>query len=292
MGAQLQPSQGEHAFEALVLAWSERGQALPVPVIASVFDDLLAADVQAEGVGRLELADIHIDAEGRASLSQPARLDAFGPALRAALTGGGQGVEIPRRACSILARLSSEDPADGPSSPEQLRSWVRSALGQPAERAELQALLGIQPLPVPELASVVGDVSELATLPPHASPAQDSPAAEVTLPPPVVAAPEGGPTLIDGHPGQADDSVLPTPPPAEHSVLTPLPYADARPVVRHNSAINEPRVSLTAAPAARRTALPAYRGHDRLNVEEERGWWPWLLVGALGGLAGYLLLFW
>lgn len=276
MGMQTEHGAGARAFEALVLAWSQRGQALPVPVIASVFDDLLAADIQAEGVGRLELADIRIDAEGRASLPQPARLDAIGPVLRAALSGGGQGVEIPRRACSILARLSSDDPADGPSSPEQLRSWVRSALGQPAERAELQVLMGIQPLPVPELASVVGDVSELATLPPHASPAP-----ELTLPPPQAPAVEGGPTLID------------VPPPAEPSELpTPPPVGDSRPVVRYNSAINEPRVSLTAAPAARRTAIPSYRGRDRLNVDEERGWWPWLLVGVLGGLAGYLLLFW
>lgn len=252
---------------ALVQAWSARGQLLPVPVIAAMFDDLLAADVDPFGRSELDLADIQLNAEGRASLDFAVAPAAFGAALGAALTGAGAAAEVPHRARFILARLESGDPADAPSSPTQLRAWVRGALGQPASAAELRAVLQDRDLlPVPELASIAaGDPSELDTLLPHSSEAAEPE--------------EVGATFIDG----------PVPIPSEvHSAAPGDPRA--RPVVRHSSSINEPRVSLAVAPAARRTAAPTHR-LDPLHGDD-RSWWPWVLVAVLAGAAGYLLLFW
>ncbi len=126
-----------------------RGAENPIPVAAvvSIFDDLLAADADPPADRSPDLDDVLIDKAGVARLDIAADLAAVADLLVQTL-----GEDVPAGARSFVERLRSDAPEDRPADAPQLRGWMRDALGQPADRAEIIALVGsvAAPLPVPE----------------------------------------------------------------------------------------------------------------------------------------------
>jgi hypothetical protein len=147
----------------LVAAWAERGAALPVAIVVSVFDDLLEdapsfahALSQVPSGKPLALDDIAIDRAGIARLKLPAAdaVAELSRLLRDALAGGGGDEVIPAAAQPLLRQALSGDPWVRPSDPDVMRSWIRKALGPPAARQEVSAAVeaaSSPPLAVPSM---------------------------------------------------------------------------------------------------------------------------------------------
>lgn len=292
---------------------ADRGQLMPVAVVLSLFDDLLLQVSEGAPDRMLSLDEIALDAAGRASFMGPANLAALGRLLEPALTGDPAMMDPPAAACSILARLQSDDPMDRPVDAEQLRGWLRDALGSPAPRDEVCRLFWVDgfpaeeahfeapaptgvdfhadfesqvesrleaPLPVPPAAR---ESDDLATLPPTGS--QDLMRPDLTF----IDSPD------QPRPGDAAGLI-------EHLAGPPIPEAvsdaeygdpasDSRQVVRHASTMNEPRVAIRTAPAARRSAKPQGYSQQRWDAEDG-SWLPWVLAAVLAGIAAYVLLVW
>jgi hypothetical protein len=171
-------------FGAVVRTWHDRGEPVPVAVVVSVFDDVLADSVDDSGAGAADLEAVRVRPSGAAFVARPLRLSAVAPLLMEALGADlpDEGA-VPPAAWGLFERLTSDDPGARPADAEQLRQWLRDALGAPATHEEVRdcvfhALMGTQ-----------DDVHELETLPP--APSEEplpvpEPAAEenvVTLPP-------------------------------------------------------------------------------------------------------------
>lgn len=193
------PAGQSAAFADVVHAWHARGEPVPVAVVASVFDDVLAGSVQDDGRASLQLEDLRVTPGGAAYLTRPAQLSAVCPLLMEAMGADLLGDQaVPPAAWALFDKLTSDEPSDHPADAEQLRQWLRETLGTPATHEEVRdcvfhALMGGGEAPesaleVPEAADDDDDVHELETLPPHSAaplPVPD-PAAEAavaTLPP-------------------------------------------------------------------------------------------------------------
>ena len=172
------------AFGAVVRTWHDRGEPVPVAVVVSVFDDLLATSVAPDGGSATDLDAVRVRPTGAAFLARAVRLPAVTPLLMEALGADlpDEGA-VPPAAWGLFERLTSDDPGARPADGEQLRQWLRESLGAPATHEEVRdcvfhALMGLQ-----------DDVHELETLPP--APSEEplpvpEPAADdnvVTLPP-------------------------------------------------------------------------------------------------------------
>ena len=123
---------------------------IPVAAVVSVFDDLLAGEADPPGARTPDLDDVLVDQAGVARLDIAADLRSIAGLLIETL-----GDDVPDAARSFIGRLKSDAADDQPADAAQLRSWMREALGQPADRSEVIALVAsvASPLPVPEPAS-------------------------------------------------------------------------------------------------------------------------------------------
>ncbi|MCA9551238.1 MAG: hypothetical protein KC933_14475 [Myxococcales bacterium] len=181
----------------MVRTWHDRGEPVPVAVVVSVFDDVLASSVTEDGASDADLEMVRVRAGGAAFLPRPVCLSAVAPMLMEALGADlpDEGA-VPPAAWGLFDRLTSDEPGEGPADAEQLRQWLRDALGAPATHEEvrdcvLHALVGVREAPavVSERPAGSDDVHELEALPP--APSEEplpvpEPAAEenvVTLPP-------------------------------------------------------------------------------------------------------------
>lgn len=176
------------SFADVVRAWHARGEPVPVAVVASVFDDVLATSIDVDGLEMADLEDVRVTPAGRAHLLRPHRLTAVSPMLMEALGADLPGDHaVPSAAWGLFDRLTSDDPTECPADAEQLRQWLRDSLGTPATHDEVRDCV---------YSALHADdededdaVHELETLPPHPSDAPlpiPEPAAEedmVTLPP-------------------------------------------------------------------------------------------------------------
>lgn len=130
-------------FGRLVARWAEVGAALPVAVVVSVFDDLLAAAEGTSGLPTrarpLGLGDIMVDDAGVARLATPGPITVqeLGELLRAALAGGSGDSAIPGAAHALLGRLRADAPSVEACDAEMVRVRLREALGPPAARHEV-----------------------------------------------------------------------------------------------------------------------------------------------------------
>jgi hypothetical protein len=208
----------------LVAAWAERGAALPVAVVVSIFDDLLEdAPLFARAVSRipsqrpLALDDIAVDRTGFARLFCPVE-DAVLELVRLlqeALSGPSGGDGIPPAAQALLRHGTSDDRWVRPANADALRRWLRSALGPPAARQEVSALV------------------EAASQPPLAVPS---------------AVPSGAPSLIP--PVEVEIPILSA---IEQQALTPQKSDNPVPV---QVPVRVPTAPPIAPPIAPPTALP------------------------------------
>ncbi len=115
----------------LVDHWQDAGAAVPVAIVVSVFDDVLMGALEPDGDEDVGLDAITVDDSGHAYVLRPVGLDGAGRLLVRAL-----GDDVPSNAQPLVARLmDGERPLDA----EQLRQWMRDALGAPASREEVQA---------------------------------------------------------------------------------------------------------------------------------------------------------
>ena len=115
----------------LVERWQDAGAAVPVAIVVSVFDDVLAALPDTADERDADFDAIVVDDAGHAFTRAPLGLRGAGRLLVRAL-----GDEVPSAARPLVARLTDgERPADA----EQLRQWMRDALGAPASREEVTA---------------------------------------------------------------------------------------------------------------------------------------------------------
>ncbi|MEL7239787.1 MAG: hypothetical protein AAGK78_13090, partial [Planctomycetota bacterium] len=135
---------------------------IPVAAVVSIFDDLLAADVDPPGQRAPDLDDVLIDQAGVARLEVAADLASIGRLLIETLND-----DVPSAGRWLIDRLKGGD-AEAPSDAAQLRNWLRDAFGQPADRAEIIELATsvAAPLPVPEPADD-DPVHDLETIPPN-----------------------------------------------------------------------------------------------------------------------------
>lgn len=133
-------------FGHLVDIWAERDAALPVAVVVSVFDDLLASSGgdYATRPRPLGLDDILIDGAGIAHLAASGSIVAaeVTALLTKALEGGAGEAAIPPSARAFLSRLA-DDPAMITADNDHLRQQLRGALGTPASRPEMIDCLAI-----------------------------------------------------------------------------------------------------------------------------------------------------
>lgn len=143
-GASLAPSHQHHGrtLAALIDAWSRVGAHVPVAVVVSIFDDLLAQAIDGDVEAKtLSLSDVIVEPSGFARLAPNAALSgtavALGPLFARALGYGRDDDAIPSIAQGLVARLASDDPLDRPMDAEQLRGWIRDVLGVPATREEV-----------------------------------------------------------------------------------------------------------------------------------------------------------
>lgn len=302
----------ESAFAALVEAWARNDASVPVALVASIFDDLLDSDLPKYG-GTLRFDDVSIDVRGVASMR---------PGLSASMEGLAQllmralGEDAPAHAQPMLARLADEAPRDG----EELRMWIREALGAPAPHEEVAWALSVI-LPEPERvlgsAETAIDFAELAeerdnateimrvrSAPPLAVSSVKPAPVLPSMPPPLKSSLKPAPAPVEEIPVP---SLRPAAPDFEVAILSALPekaadqvatetvlptmlptempseepvQADSRPVVRVEMPKSNTRV--TTAPAARRSAKPALDPRDSLRIPDDRPHWgAWVFVVAL-----------
>jgi hypothetical protein len=306
------------AFSALIEAWSRNDTSMPVALVVSIFDDLLAQNEELPKYGgTLRFDDISIDVLGVASMR---------PGLSASIEGLAQlmvralGEDAPAHAWSMIARLSDEPPRDV----EELRMWIRESLGAPAPHDELAlALTATLPAPSPVLGSAEAalDFAEMVDEREHATeiirtrsapPVSASTSAVSSAPPvrenrrdfevPILSAvPEKAPSLVPQSVPPESVDVLPTILPTQMPALVPAsdpPEAalaegtavpvDNRPVVRVQ--VPKSNVRVTTAPAARRSAKPASDPRDSLRIPDDRPHWgAWVFVIMLVAIG---VLFW
>ncbi len=152
-------------LDGLVRVWNARGAALPVAVVASIFDDVLEDSQWGDGSsGSLPPSggeDIYIDYTGFAHCGQrdPSLLGLVSILERALGDGTGE-FAVPPLARVLLERLTSEEPSDRPRDAEELRSWLRDALGSPASRDEVLACVDAATRDLLPLAETDDDDSE------------------------------------------------------------------------------------------------------------------------------------
>lgn len=72
-------------FGAVVRTWHDRGEPVPVAVVVSVFDDVLASSVTEDGASDADLEMVRVRAGGAAFLPRPVCLSAVAPMLMEAL---------------------------------------------------------------------------------------------------------------------------------------------------------------------------------------------------------------
>ena len=140
-------------------------QPIPVAAVVSIFDDLLAADADPLGPRAPDLDDVLIDQVGVARLDVAADLAAIARLLVETLAD-----DVPAAGRWLIERLKSDAADDQPADSEQLRAWLRDALGQPADRDEVLALVmtASAPLPVPEAVPPEEEaMHDVETIPPH-----------------------------------------------------------------------------------------------------------------------------
>ncbi len=169
------------SFAEIVRAWHARGEAVPVAVVVSVFDDILATSVADDGKAAIDLEHVRVTPEGRAQLSCTGRLSAIVGMLMEALGADLPGDAVPPAAWGLFERLTSDDATESPMDAEQVRQWIRDSLGAPATHEEVQECAQEALAPAEE------DLHELETLPPRPS--------DVLLPIPEPAIDEGMATL-------------------------------------------------------------------------------------------------
>ncbi|MEQ9501968.1 MAG: hypothetical protein RIT81_34160 [Deltaproteobacteria bacterium] len=122
---------GQACLGTLVDHWQDAGAAVPVAIVVSVFDDVLMGALESDAEDDVGLDAITVDDSGHAFVRRPVGLDGAGRLLVRAL-----GDDVPSNAQPLVARLmDGERPIDA----EQLRQWMRDALGAPASREEVQA---------------------------------------------------------------------------------------------------------------------------------------------------------
>ena len=149
----------------VVRAGRASGHPIPVAAVVSIFDDLLAGDADPPAERTPDLDDVLIDSAGVARIDTAADLAALGQLLVEALDD-----QVPAAGRWLVERLTGDDAADRPTDAAQLRAWVRDALGQPADRSEVVALVKSlsSPLPVPEPVTADDDgLHDLETIPPN-----------------------------------------------------------------------------------------------------------------------------
>ena len=273
----------DRTLGTLVRAWNDRGEALPVAVVVSVFDDLLETDGEARSAERPDLDDVVIDDRGVAHLGAPTSLDGLAPLLARAL-GTGQPADdaVPAQARSLVERLASDDPIDRPADAEQLRRWLRDTLGAPAPREEVlaclesatgdlprmdvpEASLSREPGHATELDAAEPDVAEAeAPIPPAV--AEDSAEEELSeaptlLPAPTLLAP--GETALPV-PELADDQTeTPTLLPAPSDAVAPVPV-----VVAVDAVVASADAVMIGADGGGEVAREERRARARAVVEE------------------------
>ena len=209
----------------VVRAGRSNGNPIPVAVVVSIFDDLLAGDVDPPAERPPDLDDVLIDQAGVARMDVATDLDAVGRLLAETL-----GDDVPAAARQLVGRLKDGEPAEKPADAAQLRDWIRSALGQPADRAEVVALVMsvASPLPVPEPVSSDDEaLHDLETIPPNGALMAPllglgpSPQANIPTDPirkrtiPVTLKVRDLPDTTDTQPERPASSVLPSPEPVE-----------------------------------------------------------------------------
>jgi hypothetical protein len=265
---------------ALLRAYGERGAAPPVAVVFSVLDDLLELGPDGHGRRRVEPDDVLIDVWGRAHAEARLSLDGLCPLIARALGRVEADDEaVPGPARALLSRLVSDDPDERPADAEQLRQWLREALGAPAPREEVLACVQdatgahAHPAPAPAaaeagaLAQQIVAAVALAPPAPHKAPSRGGLAAlsglETILPEPSMM-PEPASALPVPEPVE-DVSELPTLPPG-------LRAFDGEPdAVESEPPLAPPSMLLAderpfAEPLLERTALPRFASSDSRAV--------------------------
>jgi hypothetical protein len=296
------PAHESFPLTTLLRNWQERGLAVPVAVVVSVFDDILSRWVP--GRSRQDvLADaVRIDPKGFAFLDSPsASVDKLYPLLGRAL---GRGVDaddaVPPGGRVLLGWLHSEADVDRPRDAKEFRSWLREALGTPASREEMQDCMRhaldpesesetLRPVPVPRsLVSEDEDDAEAVTLPPQsvmAGPEIDAAEStdEFAQPEPLTPSMSSSGSFVRSNAERAffiSDSHIPS-------------FAESdsdRRVVRKAAPFRQKPVSVGSAPAARQSAQPMAQGIDALFLPNDRrssGVW-WVIAAVAVGVI-YLL---
>ena len=128
----------------LVERWSDAGASLPVAVVVSILDDVLAAHPSENFMTRpraLGLEDILLDEYGQAHLLSPGRLSCseLSNLLRSLLIGGFGDYGIPPAAHMLLSQLGTDELWQTTIDADGLRHRIRASLGAPASRGEVGA---------------------------------------------------------------------------------------------------------------------------------------------------------
>jgi hypothetical protein len=270
------------SLDALITAWARRSAPLSVAVVVSVLDDLLAeGTIAANGDGsqKIGTSEIGIDSKGFARLRGERRPSLAAIAQLFAKTIDGDGGGAPSTSRPLMTKLTSTDPLDKPADAEQLRSWIREALGPPASHDEVSSCFAERPLEAPAIEmlsaiewtpSDVPALEALSTLPPAAGAPKPPKLPQRKEAEPLQAVPkiEGAlesKTVITSAPQAARpvrvESTLPKNPAAR-----PM-----RPVVRHHW--KRSSITVPSAPAARRSARQSHDKRDVLSIPGERSPW-------------------
>ena len=272
----------DRTLGTLVRAWGEEHAAVPVAVVVSVFDDLLAADAYEQRGAPTGLDDVVIDFEGVAR-AYGDRNASWAPVLEAALGSFIDDDIVPAAARPLLMRMSE---ADGmPVDSEQLRQWIRGALGPPATRDEVREHIDTATgdLPLMEIDDTEEQVSLL--------PFEDLYEMETVIPTPAAVISEREEAQsIDPAPLESEPPVqLPLELPVNvteevspHELVDDEPrYTPTmRPIVRHRVRRLDRAISLSSAPAARTTPGAISDRPGSIIVPAARKWsgFGWIIV--------------
>lgn len=160
----------EHTLQAVVDAWHARGAPVPVAVVVSIFDDLFGGAAAVRGSDPSERSDrgepralspldVMIDGEGNARLRGRSNARHLGALVRlfARVLGGEDGSAMPPRAVPLVARALDATTQTGRAAraahaatdAEQVRGWMREALGPPARRDEVLSCFAATAAPRP-----------------------------------------------------------------------------------------------------------------------------------------------
>ena len=128
----------------LVKRWASANASLPVAVVVSIVDDVLAAHTNDNFMTRprpLSLGDILLDEYGQAHLLAPGSLSCgeLAEILRSLLVGGFGDYGIPPAAHTLLAQLAADEFLGSYFDADGIRHRIRATLGAPASRGEVGA---------------------------------------------------------------------------------------------------------------------------------------------------------